>query len=600
MLTEPYQTLCGHYISKDAALNLPKCPLCTTEEPNPVPDLCKKREVYALQVHCHFRSRGCSWSGAMSDLKQHLQKCNYLLIQCKCGKVVRLGRMEDHRTNHCFQRPFHCTYCGHTNSYEQIAKTHQPICASEDTECPNKCREGMHMQRQHVCDHLKCCPQEMIDCEYLFAGCEFKCKRCDMNEHTICGIKHHLNLLSLYKHQILPKLKALLDQNGNLLSSANVPEQIYSPPPEIKIDNVASFFHDCKPLYSDPFYSDFGGYRMCLKIYTNRADDSVGTSTHIYVSVCVMEGEFDKDLSFPFCGEVTVQLLGTSLGYERKFEFNGLKWRNYVGQEFIAEKVLRQGNDYLKDVKFLIFRVSSIVNNPVTIKTAPPIWTGFLHVQHEQLLEHISHFPHTVYECDLCAMDLQMQLKDDIYLPALSQYSKLIHEMTRRLEIQNTALEKKKSNSILAFRPFPEFTMDNFKKYHDRDKSWKSLPFYSHFRGYKLRLRVDGYGYNQHLGTHLCVVVILMKGPFDDYLKFPFYGSITVQLVDQYSGKNHHESTIEFQENHPQSVVGRPKGKENQGLGELNYFPLKKLFSTERFLKNNSLHIRVTRIVINS
>ena len=40
-------------------------------------------------------------------------------------------------------------------------------------------------------------------------------------------------------------------------------------------------------------------------------------------------------------------------------------------------------------------------------------------------------------------------------------------------------------------------------------------------------------GYNECEGTHTSVGVYLMKGEFDDQLKWPFRGSITIRLLSQ-------------------------------------------------------------------
>ena len=606
VLTEPYQTTCGHYLSKDVATKFQQCPVCRTAITLSIPDQSMKRKVYALQVYCQFKKRGCLWSGAMSDMKQHLQKCNYLQIECpsKCGKVVRLGRLDEHKNYHCLLRPFNCAYCGHFSNYQEIINSHQPDCALQVIQCTNKCADANHIQRQHMSDHLKCCPYEIINCEYYFAGCLYRCKRCDMKQHIV-DVKHHLNLLASHKHQVIPRLKELYISNEHLISSAHVSGQIYSPPPEFEIDNFLSFYHDCTPRYSDYFYSDFGGHKLNLKIYTNGCAETLGS--HICIAVNVVKGEFDGDICYPFCGEVTIQLCSHSKPssvYERKFQFSDLKDHQCIEQEFIAiEEILRPENNYLKGSKLLIFRVSNIVVKPkvlVPAQRSSSIWTGFLHVGNEQLLEHIAHFPNTVVECDCCAIEAHMQYNSDKYLPALTQYIKIIHTMAEKFELQNKALQTIVSKSVIAFKHFPEFTMNNFMRYHDRDRSWLSTPFFSHYGGYKLRLRVDGYGYGSRLGTHLCVVINLMKGPFDDFLKFPFYGAITVQLVDQSSKNKHYESVIEFHDKHPEFIIGRPKRNQNEGLGELNFFPLKKLFSNDRYLKNNSLRLKITRIIVKS
>ena len=611
-LTEPYLTSCGHYVhlpNDEAFQCIDTCPVCKKPGPCPVPNQFRRNQVQALKVYCRFKARGCLWSDAMSKLKQHLLKeCNYLHISCpaRCGKVVRIGRLTVHANNHCPERPFRCAYCNDTSTYREIM-IHQPNCAIQVIPCPNECATEMKIKRQHMEDHLKSCPQEVIGCEYSFAGCEYRCKRLDMPEHIKCGIKSHLNILALHKDKVLLQMNLLLSCYDRLISSALAHDQIYVPPPEIQIDNFNEFCNNTKPLYSAPFYSKIGGHKMRLKVYHDVCNGSL--NGHIYVGVMMMQGEFDECLSSPFCGEVTVQLYNhniASSSYERKFLFHGNSDGNtHIVQEFIAIDTLRKENDYLKDGKVFLFRVCNIavkVDYHVQVKSIPStckLWTGFLHVQHETLLEHIAHFPHTVDECDCCVMEMLTQYTGNgaVYLSALSHNVSLIRMWTMKLEAQNCTLKRIMSSS---FRPFPEFILENFMKYYNSRKSWYSAPFYSHFNGYKLCLRVAAYGYGQCLGTQLCVIVILMKGPFDNSLKFPFYGDVTVQMVDQDSGKNlHYETTIEFHNDYEESVVGRPKHSQNDGVGELNYFPLQELLREKRFFKNGSLRFKITRIAVN-
>ena len=78
--------------------------------------------------------------------------------------------------------------------------------------------------------------------------------------------------------------------------------------------------------------------------------------------------------------------------------------------------------------------------------------------------------------------------------------------------------------------PPVDIVMDEFRKRMLNNDIWYSPPFYSHLGGYKMCLRVDANGEGDGRGTHVSVFVYLMRGEFDDDLKWPFSGKITVQL----------------------------------------------------------------------
>ena len=62
-----------------------------------------------------------------------------------------------------------------------------------------------------------------------------------------------------------------------------------------------------KGWYSDPVYSHFAGYNMYLNVVANGCDN--GEGTHVSVYVCLMRGDSDDNLKWPFKGTIKVSLL---------------------------------------------------------------------------------------------------------------------------------------------------------------------------------------------------------------------------------------------------------------------------------------------------
>jgi TNF receptor-associated factor 4 len=60
-------------------------------------------------------------------------------------------------------------------------------------------------------------------------------------------------------------------------------------------------------IYTPPFYTSPGGYKMCIKVYANGQNS--GRGTHVTVGAHLMKGENDDYLSWPFTGKVTIELL---------------------------------------------------------------------------------------------------------------------------------------------------------------------------------------------------------------------------------------------------------------------------------------------------
>ena len=51
-------------------------------------------------------------------------------------------------------------------------------------------------------------------------------------------------------------------------------------------------------LYSQPFYTDRYGYKMCGRVYLN--GDGMGKGTHLSLFFVLMRGEYDALLEWPF------------------------------------------------------------------------------------------------------------------------------------------------------------------------------------------------------------------------------------------------------------------------------------------------------------
>ena len=70
-------------------------------------------------------------------------------------------------------------------------------------------------------------------------------------------------------------------------------------------------------------------------------------------------------------------------------------------------------------------------------------------------------------------------------------------------------------------------------------EGWFSDPVYSHFGGYKMRLKVSANGLSDGQDTHVSVLIYWMRGDNDANLKSPFRGTIKVSLLNQLEDWQH-------------------------------------------------------------
>ena len=73
------------------------------------------------------------------------------------------------------------------------------------------------------------------------------------------------------------------------------------------LQNFAHYKKHSLKWQSPPFYSHPYGYKLCIGVSAN--GDSVGTGTHVSLSVYLLKGEYDEQLMWPFRGSITINLL---------------------------------------------------------------------------------------------------------------------------------------------------------------------------------------------------------------------------------------------------------------------------------------------------
>ena len=143
-----------------------------------------------------------------------------------------------------------------------------------------------------------------------------------------------------------------------------------------------------------------------------------------------------------------------------------------------------------------------------------------------------------------------------------------------------------------------EFTMTDFEEYQKDNDVWHSPHFYTHPSGYKMCLEVYAAGESAGKGTHLSVYVRLMKGEFDDQLKWPFRGDITIKLLNQEDDKDHVIKTINFNsstlEKCCQRVMTKERASYAHGYGV--FLPLTEL--QPKYLKNDCIKLCIKKVEI--
>ena len=284
IVLEPVQTSCGHLFCTKCVRGVTKCPACR-EQFTSMLDHFNNRRVRSLRVKCPFTANGCKWVGDLGDVGDHeAARCEFL--------------------------PKPCPYCDFTTIQKEELQEHLKTCDSHTFQCPNGC--GAAPSRKGLDQHLKECPEQLVQCKFSMLGCDAVLPRKAIELHVATSAEHSTEFLL----QHVMKLTYLVSQLCAKSGVSNPLEQKMwlmnkvlrqEPPWVVKMTGFQKRKMENEDWYSDPVYSHFGGYKICLNVETNEIVD--GSGTHVSMFICLMRGYNDDNLKWPFKGTIKVSLL---------------------------------------------------------------------------------------------------------------------------------------------------------------------------------------------------------------------------------------------------------------------------------------------------
>ena len=321
------------------------------------PDIKTNREIESLLVYCHHKMSGCKWQGELREIEKHDGRCGYKKVNCyDCNKSMHRSNLKVHKEKECKQRKYRCLKCNEEGKYCYItSQKHTDVCPGVIVGCPNNgCDKKV--KRGELAAHRGVCPQEVVTCTYHNIGCNERMKRKDITEHEDSSMGLHLSMAvkrieektckSTWEHcmpvydpsshtqaapmqppfpsnhiQEAPMQPPFLSnhiqeapmQPPFLSNHIHVQEAPMQPPFPSKreiaftMKNFQNLKDTNTPWYSPGFYTSSGGYKMSLLVCPN--GNGTGKGTHLSCFTCLMPGEYDATLEWPFRGVVTVELL---------------------------------------------------------------------------------------------------------------------------------------------------------------------------------------------------------------------------------------------------------------------------------------------------
>ena len=489
----------GKYMDS-TILDNKQCPYCKTEPFTFMPDARTKRYIWSLKVFCFHKSLGCTWTGELRSLEQHLVKnldnkkgCPFTELQCSngCGVVMQRRLVEGHLKSDCKLREVNCIYCKITGIYQWISGDHQEECPKYPVECPNHCEVG-HVRREEISRHLEECPLAIVECPYAAVGCESVVRRKEEMEHVMRSVEQHMEYnknailanqtafqkrldvkeqemenvkqdLQLTKDKLIAREQELEDIKGHFQVTGDRQEQAI-----MRITKDLRNFID----RLDAKDKEVQGTRRDLKATRDRLNAKERAMMSINKDLQDTKDKLEQSEKIQYQLKTAITEKGRELDEVRK---------NAEENNKTLLKMIQQLKDKLEGT--------------------------------EQSLQH------------QLKVDTQLQLQiEEIF--NLNWSSKLNYLANSGNEIVPVVIK-----------------LSEFEKYKYRE--YIDLPrFYTKDGGYKMFVSIypkGSYGFDDNIS----VGVHLMKGDHDDHLAWPVKGILTVQLLNQLSDSKHGEP-VEF------------------------------------------------------
>ena len=220
--------------------------------------------------------------------------------------------MAEHKSEYCPQRELKCEFCGRAVRACGM-NPHLGECEEFPVECPNSCEVAgetctRQMNRGDVPLHLAECPLQSVKCPYWEYGCRDEMERRQLDLHEKEYIHTHFRLVmkdikETKQKQTESNIKILfLEKQNAVLTEALSSTLVPTGGLEWKIKGVKQKIVNKEDTYSDTFY--VGLYKCQGNIEWN-----FNNTGEVGCFICIMKGEFDDKLKWPFLYRMKFVLL---------------------------------------------------------------------------------------------------------------------------------------------------------------------------------------------------------------------------------------------------------------------------------------------------
>lgn len=340
---------CGNHYCKPCIVRVMEtqkaCPLCNDPEYSIMLHKGVMREVNSLAVYCTERANGCDWTGDLGQLQCHLNLgsrdsgCGYLTLECanQCGEKFARRDIAKHEGEECLNLPVE-KQIGCLAIQLKLALTKNRDNTIRLTDKIN----AVDAKNQEL--GAKCAAIESRNVELESQNTSLEANllelhaKIDTIESEKQAIKNRVGMLESLamkifrlenRHAGMTKRidkfeESVTKRMGYLELECSAVETRLTPTPPYYF-TLCNFHHHQRIDFhweSTPFYSFPKGYKFDVTIYPHGTSRCMGT--HLSIYVCLLRGEYDDQLEWPFHGAVFVEL----------YNYNTRSWDSKPEVEF--------------------------------------------------------------------------------------------------------------------------------------------------------------------------------------------------------------------------------------------------------------------------
>ena len=334
VLHKPKQTDCCHHIFCELCIasvqaQTKPCPVCDCTDFSTFYDKNLQQELSKLKVSCIYQKNGCTWTGELGKLESHLSwdehtiGCEFVGIQCEFSSAGCKAQMphKDMMAHIKEEQPHHIQLLD-KKVKEQEREIGQLRLQLQNS---NELLKQIQRQVRRVAPHLPL-PDEKF--------------------HQLMEENRELKLFLSTQISELTVIQKPLQA-----ASSTKPSQHISADFSFTMKNFDLHKSNNAVWYSEPFYTHPRGYKMCIRIDANGYEQVIGT--HVSLYTCMMRGEFDDELSWPFRGEIAVELLNQDTDNPKEGNHYTIQYDNNVLEKYARRVTVGERSTGWGEPKFI-------------------------------------------------------------------------------------------------------------------------------------------------------------------------------------------------------------------------------------------------------